>query len=151
QLQNDGVDIAEQESIRDGTQGPEVRIAAGEQGVAHSGGEWEVVEERVAALPGEHRDPMAQIDDLSYGRVGRRDDPAGGGAVGGVRAGQLRYLHVLPALGVQREGEAPRDVLDEVPVEVELELVEGSVIPRTRVKTRVARELEGNACRVENV
>jgi hypothetical protein len=69
--------------------------------------------------------------DLPYRRVGLRDDLAGGGAAGGVRAGQLRHCHVLVAVGVGLgEGEPPGNVRDVVPVEVELELIEGRGIPR---------------------
>src|SRR5262249_10549557 len=104
-------------------------VGAGRQDVPEVRGDADVGEERVESQAGEDLDPAAHVQDFSHGRVGRGDDGAGGGAAAGVPAGQLRHLHVLGAGGVDREGEAPGDVLDEITVEVELELVEGPGIP----------------------
>ena len=130
QLDYDEPDAIVHEGVAEGAEG-EVRVGAVGQGIKERFGDADVVEERVAALAGEDLDAVSQVKDLAHRRVGRRDDGAGGGAAGGVRAGELRHLHVLGAGGVGRgEGEAPGDVLDEIIVEVELELVEGSGIPR---------------------
>src|SRR5262249_25052432 len=81
-----------------------VRSGVGLGGGAESSwerqGDREVVEEGVGALAGEDLDPVPHAEDLTRQRVGRRDDRAGGGAAGGVRAGQLRHCHVLVAVGL---------------------------------------------------
>ena len=61
--------------------------------------------------------------------MGGRDDPAFGIAVSGFPAGELGHDDVLDAGGIDREGEAPGDVLDQILIGVELELVVARGIP----------------------
>src|SRR6202162_3911347 len=77
-------------------------------------GKGKEAEERVGGRAGEDLDAALHLDDLAHGRVGWRDDPAFGVAVGGFPAGELGHDDVLDAGGVDREGEPPGDVLDQV-------------------------------------
>jgi hypothetical protein len=90
----------------------QVREEALIQGVRQRDGEGQVVEERVGARAGEDLDAALHLDDLAHRRVGGRDDPAGGVAVGGFPAAELGHHDVLDAGRVDREGEPPGDVLD---------------------------------------
>ena len=102
-------------------QGRQVREEAFIQGVCQRDGEGKEVEERVGARAGEDLDAALHLEDLSHGRVAGRDDPAFGIAVGGFPAGELGHDDVLDAGGVDREGEPPGDVLDQVLVGVNQE------------------------------
>ena len=112
-----------------GEQGRQVREGAGLEGGCHRDREGNEVEERVGAWAGEDLEAAFDLEDLSHGRVGGRDDPAFGIAVSGFPAAELGHDDVLDAGGVDREGEAPGDVLDQILIGVELELVLARGIP----------------------
>src|SRR5262249_43140157 len=119
QLNHDEPDGLAHETVAEGEEAREARVGAlaggGRQDGPEVPGDADVGEERVESLAGEDLDPVAHGQDFSHGCVGRGDDRAGGGAAGGVRAGQLRHLHVLCAGGgVGGEGKAPGNVLDEI-------------------------------------
>ena len=115
QLNHDEPDGLARESVHEGGEAGEVRVGAGRDGIGrqdvpHPLGDADVGEERVEPLVGEDLDPVAHVQDFSHRCVGRGDDRAGGGAAGGVRAGQLRHLHVLGAGGVG-PGKVKRQVM----------------------------------------
>src|SRR4029077_2899531 len=122
-LDEDGPDDLIQEEVGRGEQGRQVRAQAFIQGVRQRDGEGKEDEERVGARAGEDLDAAPHLQNLSDGRVGGRDDPAVGVAVGGFPAAELGHHDVLDAGGVDREGEPPGDVLDQVLVGVNLKFV----------------------------
>jgi len=119
------------EKVGRGEQGRQVREEAVIQGVCQRDGEGQEVEERVGARAGEDLDAALHLEDLSHGRVGGRNDPALGVAVGGFLTAELGHHDVLDAGGVDREGEPPGDVLDQVLVGVDLKFVVARGVPGT--------------------
>src|SRR5258708_5572170 len=87
----------------------------------------------VMILPGAFRFVVAE---LTGAAATNRNDPAWRIPVCGRGAGELRYLHVLRAVGADREGGAIRDVLDIVAIGVDLELVIAGGVPGLAVRRR---------------
>jgi hypothetical protein len=71
-------------------------------------------------LSREKFDATGAFDDLSDGSVARRDDRASGMPASGFGASELRDMHVLRAIGADREGRTIRDVFDEITIGVNL-------------------------------
>src|ERR1700722_4384590 len=132
-LDQDGPDDLIHEEVGWREQGRQVREEAFIQGVRQRDGEGKEIEERVGARAGEDLDAALHLEDLSHGRVGWRDDPALGVAVGGLPAGGLGQDDGLGAGGVDGEGEPPGDVLDQVLVGVNLKFVVARGVPGTGV------------------
>ena len=122
-LEDVGLTAGVRERVAVRAQGGVVGKRAGPERLGRRDRIGQEIDERVEAFPGEELDATFAFDDLPDGGVVGRDDCAAGMAASGFGAREFDDLHVLRAVGADRERRAIRDVLDVVAIRVDLQLV----------------------------